>query len=306
MTIIILLNWNGADDTLACLKSLEKAEGDFRVLIADNGSNDNSVERLSSFVSSSSLIAELLPLGENYGFAKGNNKAIMYARKYQPDWYFLLNNDTEVEPDFLTKLLSFDDAHNHRFSVLTPRINYFAEKSKIWLCGGKLTFGSRKKNYHDAFTNSLPDEEFLPVTFVSGCALMARRDTLNEDGCLLSDNFFFGEEDYEFSLRMRKQHMQMACVFGSVVYHKVGSSHKRMDKRASFGRIYSYYLGRLICARQYYSKLSFNLIRMLSIPGCYKYFRLSLGCRSVARKQLCRLMNECKIKESVTQEDLLA
>ena len=76
MTLFIIINWNGADDTIACLKSLECAKGDFRVVVTDNGSSDDSRERLGEFLATSTLKAELLPLDRNYGFAVGNNKAI--------------------------------------------------------------------------------------------------------------------------------------------------------------------------------------------------------------------------------------
>ena len=86
MTVVVLINWNGADDTLACLRSLGVAEGDFRVVVADNGSSDDSVERIRSFLASdewttSAHSAEVLPLDHNWGFAIGNNKAIAYARR---------------------------------------------------------------------------------------------------------------------------------------------------------------------------------------------------------------------------------
>ena len=77
MTVVILINWNGADDTIACLQSLAGAEGDFRVVVADNGSEDDSVARIQAFLASeawtasSAHEAELLPLGHNWGFAVG-------------------------------------------------------------------------------------------------------------------------------------------------------------------------------------------------------------------------------------------
>ena len=50
MTAIIILNWNGADDTIACLQSLADAKGDFRVFVVDNGSADDSLSRISLWV----------------------------------------------------------------------------------------------------------------------------------------------------------------------------------------------------------------------------------------------------------------
>lgn len=50
MTAIILVNWNGADDTIACLRSLQMAAGDFIVVIADNASDDDSLQRIGAFI----------------------------------------------------------------------------------------------------------------------------------------------------------------------------------------------------------------------------------------------------------------
>ena len=75
MTAIIILNWNGADDTLACLDSLLKAEGDFRVYVVDNGSTDDSLQRIRAWLDAhDGFDAQLVPLDKNYGFARGNNQ----------------------------------------------------------------------------------------------------------------------------------------------------------------------------------------------------------------------------------------
>ena len=146
MTAIIILNWNGADDTLACLESLSKAEGEFVVYVIDNGSSDDSLSRLQAWIDEHAEVSvQLVPLDRNYGFARGNNKGLEVARQTNPDSYLLLNNDTEVCPDFLVRLESFVKKHPE-YRVLTPKINFFYDKQKIWNCGGRLYFGFRK--YH--------------------------------------------------------------------------------------------------------------------------------------------------------------
>ena len=67
MTAIILVNWNGADDTIACLRSLQKAAGDFIVVIADNASDDDSMQRIGTFIKENDDEGHfyLLPLDNN-------------------------------------------------------------------------------------------------------------------------------------------------------------------------------------------------------------------------------------------------
>ena len=130
MTAIIILNWNNANDTIHCLSSLNKADGDFRVYVVDNGSTDDSLQRINEWVDSNRDIeVSVVPLEMNYGFAKGNNKGIAFARQHNPDYFLLLNNDTEVKPDFLTRIFDFKQRHPE-YSVLTPKIYFFSDKKK--------------------------------------------------------------------------------------------------------------------------------------------------------------------------------
>lgn len=308
MTVVVLINWNGADDTLACLRSLAGAGGDFRVVVADNGSEDDSVVRIEAFLASdewnttSQHKAEVLPLGCNWGFAVGNNKAIAYARRYQPDAYMLLNNDTEVEPDFMVKLQDYRRAHPE-VKVVGPLICYWAEKNRIWSCGGRLTFGTRKGYFRNA--EVMPDRSPLPVTFISGCALLADASLVDGEGRLLTERFFFGEEDFEFAHRMRRAGEKMAIVRQSVIYHKVSSAAKRMEG-GRLGRDYIYYLGRLIVARLYYNPLQFLVIRCLSLPGCYKYFRADGLTARQSFRLVRRLMHDARSKEGISYDDFLS
>ena len=137
MTAIIMLNWNGASDTLECIDSLRRVEGDFFCVVADNGSADDSTERIEAYFQEENLLHRvvnfgeelkqqpanheyiLYKIGENLGFAKGNNAAIRLIASAKPDHYLLLNNDTIVEADFLQQLETF--ARNHPDHLaLTP------------------------------------------------------------------------------------------------------------------------------------------------------------------------------------------
>ena len=105
MLSIIVLNYNGWQDTIACLKSLRRQSyRDFRVVVADNGSSDGSVAHISEWAEQEGLDTnwlQILPFDQNYGFAKGNNKAIKAIQDLPADYCLCLNNDTEMEPDGL-------------------------------------------------------------------------------------------------------------------------------------------------------------------------------------------------------------
>lgn len=301
MTAIIIINWNGADDTIACLDSLNKAQGDFMVVVADNGSTDDSLDRIRQFVSGLSIKVDIIPLGNNWGFAQGNNRAIQYAAKYKPDSYMLLNNDTEVEPDFLVRIEEYRNA-NPQIKILGPIIRYWYDRDRIWSCGGKLIFGSRKAYFRDCKVSEVSDSP-LPVTFISGCSLFVDASLLNPDGSMLTDRFFFGEEDYEFALRMFRRGEKMVIVRQSTVYHKVGSATNTVSEKAIMGRHYIYYLSRLIVAREYYNCFQFLIIRLLSYRRCIKYFIKDGLSADKARSVVCRLMHDAKAKYGVNYDD---
>ena len=302
MTAIILLNWNGADDTICCLRSLGAAEGEFFVVVADNGSTDNSVGRLEAFVSErswcrQSMKVHVLPLEQNYGFARGNNIALEFARTFGPDSYLLLNNDTEVAPDFLTRILEFS-GKNPEYRAITPKINYFSDKDRIWNCGGTIRFGRLNYFHANARDTELCGEEYLKISFISGCALFFYPDLL-EDGKLLTERFFFGEEDFDFSLRMKRKRIQMACVMSSQIYHKVGASRGTLTPE----KIYLSYLCRFIDIRNHFSRAGNFLWRIMYLPRCVQVFMRNGTGFGAAAGLTRRLYADSLRKQGVSSTD---
>lgn len=303
---IIIVNWHGADDTIACLHSLSLMQEPHTVIVADNGSTDDSVARINAWLEEHSGNKHvkgyrLVELGENYGFAVGNNKALSYAMQDSPDFCMLLNNDTEVEPDMLTRLLEYAES-NKDIKVLSPCVCYHYDKDKVWFSGGKLAFGTRKNLYAGELRASVGNQPFH-IDFVSGCALFFDVSLLNKDKELLYNGFFFGEEDYEFSLRMKKENVRMMCIPQSVVYHKVGSSQKNTNDRSGLGRIYMYYHNRLICNRMHEGRLKFYMVCALSAPICLKYFKRYTKSWKVAFSVLRQLMHDVRSKEGFSYSD---
>lgn len=300
MTAIIILNWNGADDTIFCLDSLKTVIGDFFVIVVDNGSNNDSVKRLKEYIPTSPLRIHLLELDSNYGFAKGNNLAIAFASKFNPDNYLLLNNDTEVTPDFLKRIVDFS-VNNSRYRVLTPQIRLYGDRDRIWNCGGKLLFGLRYYYYAEKNKNSIPkNKRHINISYVTGCCLFFYPELLSEDGKIFTERFFFGEEDFDFSLRMKHKKIKMACVLDSVIYHKVGSSGSDMD---NLGKSYLHYLNRFIDIRLNNGGFEFLLWRIINVPFVLRiFYRLT----SSVYKSLClygKLKHDSFKKDDVLYSD---
>ena len=113
----------------------------------------------------------------------------------------------------------------------------------------------------------LPELDYSVVTFLTGCALLFKYKVTGA----LTEDFFFGEEDYEFSLRMKNLGLQMACAHGAVVYHKVGATIGRNSTR--LGAVVLQYVSRLINTRNHYSNLRWQATRILA----YLYLPVLLG-----------------------------
>lgn len=295
MTAIIILNWNGADDTIACLRSLEKAQGSFFVVVADNGSADDSVSRIKEYTSGSGLDIRLLELGHNYGFAGGNNRAVKYASQFTPDSYLLLNNDTEVTPGFLVRLEEFRKNHDC-YKVLTPRINYYYDKERIWNCGGVLRFGFRRYRYADVRQDRVLNKKPFRIGFVTGCALYFTPRVIYDGFTPFTDRFFFGEEDFDFSMRMNRHGLKMACVTDSVIYHKVGSAGNRMVKS---GKVYLHLLNRYIDIRLNNGGLYFLLWRLAAFYFTVRALKKAFGSISGALEKYRILLRDMRSMDKV-------
>lgn len=318
MTGIIILNWNGWKDTIECLKSLFVInDTEYFIILVDNGSTNDSVKQINKFLKNHNEIdfytitesqkklphiirnktCVLYNLSNNYGFAGGNNKGIEVAKNYEPEYFLLLNNDTIVEPDFLSKLINFNK-ENPQYGILTPRICYFYDKNIVWNCGGALKWGFRKYHYADQSISKIKEKIFIDLGYITGCALFFEKDVI-KDNALLTERFFHGEEDFEFSYRMRKIGRKIACVLSSHIYHKVGSSTTTLN---NIGKIYIHYLNRFIDMRQQMSSLSWNIWKIVYIP----YIYILLKRMSVKQTELLvflrRLICESKSLDGVSKE----
>ena len=104
-TLFVVLNFNGWQETLRCMESiLAQTRADFDVMLIDNGSHDDSLERLSEFEHKDRVIFIKHPT--NLGFAGGVNVGIRYAIEHQYAYVSLLNNDAKIAKDWLATLVT--------------------------------------------------------------------------------------------------------------------------------------------------------------------------------------------------------
>jgi hypothetical protein len=218
---IIILNWNGKDDTIECLESLKKIDyPDYKIVVVDNGSTDDSVEIIPKrYFEQVAFIAAK----KNFGFSGGNNIGIDYALKNGADYILLLNNDTIVEPDFLSELVQAAE-ENKKVGILGPKILFYSNKNLIWSAGGKIS-----KNYTrgELVGYKEKDEgeygEKKEVDYISGTCLLIKKEVVEKIGPM-SEDYFLYYEDTDWNMRARRAGFKCLFVPNSKIYHKVSKS----------------------------------------------------------------------------------
>lgn len=218
---IVVLNWNGATDTIICLKSLEALTyANFRVIVVDNGSTDGSVPAIRAAFPS----VELIETGRNLGFAGGNNVGIRYALDRGADYVLLLNNDTEVERSLLDALVAaacrFPEA-----GAFSGKIYFHADPHRIWYAGARWNEQTLR---FDLVGEGLIDDgnhfsHTSETAYACGCALFLPAARLREIG-LLDEDFFLYFEETDWCYRARAAGHPSIFVPEARLWHKVSVS----------------------------------------------------------------------------------
>lgn len=232
---IIIVNWNGAQDSIDCVESLRKiGYQNYKIFLIDNGSKEESVIELRRYVEvqppekvEPQGKIKLIETSQNLGFAGGNNIGIKDALAENFDYILLLNNDTTVEPDFLDGLVKVAQS-DEKIGIVGPKIYYYNEPNRIWFGGGKFTWlgGGRHLQYEEIDRN--PDEKKTKETdYMTGCALLIKSEVVQKIG-LLEESFFMYYEDTDWSLRARKAGYKILYVSSAKIYHKVSRSASKL------------------------------------------------------------------------------
>jgi len=206
---IIIVNWKQYELTINCLLSLEKLEfKSFKVILVDNESNFEKVNKIKICFNK----VEVIESKENLGFASANNIGIKYAIENKIEYIMLLNNDTEVNKNFLSPLLnSFQN--DNLLGAVQPLIMNYNNRSKVWNAGGYLNnfFGFPYAN------NKLKNKN-LQIDWITGCCILLKTKVIKKSG-LIDEDFFAYYEDVDWSLRIKKLGYKLGFVNSSVIFH---------------------------------------------------------------------------------------
>jgi len=218
---IIVLNWNGLNDTLDCLESLGQLDyKNYKVVVVDNGSVDGSVPVIRERFPGVTIVEN----GENLGYAGGNNVGLRYAIVQGADYALLLNNDTVVDPAFLRILVDAVQAEP-AVGIAGPTICYHERPDVIWSAGGAIDWqrGSTRMVGLDERDEGQFGAEPRTVDFVTGCAILVRRAVMEQVG-LLDERFFAYYEETEWCVRVARAGYKILHVPLARMWHKISPS----------------------------------------------------------------------------------
>lgn len=276
---VVIVNWNGAQNTINCIRSLQAMEAEaceLSIVVTDNGSTDGSYVDLTSFLLDSGYVAlpcetpanlkqrikgaasytpaearfptvTLIAATKNNGFAAGNNVAIELSSKFQaPDFFWFLNNDTVVDRNALSALLhkmNFDP----NLGICGSTLLYESDRRTVQAYGGALysMYTGRAwapgagLNYDPAVTDEWAEQR---VNYVAGAAMLVRASLFEEIG-LMSEDYFLYNEEIDLALRASDR-FRLGVATKSIVYHRVGASIGTEGPSVAASRLAAFYQAR--------------------------------------------------------------
>jgi GT2 family glycosyltransferase len=316
---IILVNYNGWLDAIECLESVFKLNyGNFQVIIVDNNSENNSLEKIKSYLDGSlnlelkvnpelkhlvyplskkplpyvyynrdeaekggNLELEkklknpviLIQSGYNGGFAFGNNVGIKYSMaKNDFEYIWLLNNDTVVEKDSLSKLVEKGESYkkqNKKIGIIGSKLLYYDKPKILNSVGAKYNkwFGvSKHIGFLEKDLGQYDNENTTrEIDYVSGASMFIKKSFIDDIGLMCEDYFLYYEE-LDWIGRGRKKEWEIGYCWESKIYHKEGSTIGGNTKEPQRNKVALYYFFRnkIRFTRRIYPKyLFFIYLRFL-------------------------------------------
>jgi GT2 family glycosyltransferase len=217
---ILVLNWNGADILYDCIESIYNSNySNYVVTIIDNGSSDDSVQSIKNSFKKINLIYII----NNLGYAKGYNYAfnkLLFSDN--SEYYFLLNNDTVIEHDTVSRLIEATHLFGSKH-IFSPKI-INDNSGKIWYAGGKISKVTGTPSHIGINkSNDITDIKSSFTDFVSGCAMLIPKISLHDlNG--FSESYSFYYEDVDICLRAKNLGLKCVYVNDSIVNHKISYS----------------------------------------------------------------------------------
>ncbi|MCF8302738.1 MAG: glycosyltransferase family 2 protein [Bacteroidales bacterium] len=229
---IVTVTYDHMDVTADMLRSLEKLTYPAtEVIVVDNASPNEDPQVLKDQFPAVSLIKNK----ENVGFAGANNIGI---QKANGKYVLLLNNDTEVEPEFLEPLVNKLE-HNPDIGAVSPKIKFYHMPNRLQYAGlthiHPYTIRSRGIGFNKVDKGQYEEDRL--TAYAHGACMMVRVEVAKKLG-LMSNAFFLYYEELDWGFRIRQAGYKIYYVHNSIIYHKESVSTGKLSP------LKTYYLNR--------------------------------------------------------------
>jgi GT2 family glycosyltransferase len=219
---VVILNYNGKAHLEKFLPGVVKYSPEAKVIVADNGSDDDSL----NFISKNFPGVEVIVIGKNLGFCGGYNHAL---KSVDADYFLLLNNDVDVTDGWLRPLLEIMEGDNN-IAAIQPKILSYHQKNRFEyagaggglidilgypFCRGRI-FDTTEED-HGQYNDT------LPVFWATGACLMVRAKLFNELGGF-DEDFFAHMEEIDLCWRLKRRRYKVYYCGSSTVYHVGGGT----------------------------------------------------------------------------------
>lgn len=222
-TAVVILNWNGKQMLERFLPSVtQHTTGDAEVIVADNGSTDDSLTFLAQHYPELRVVA----LDKNYGFAGGYNKAL---EQIDADYYVLLNDDVEVTPNWVEPVINQME-HDKMVGICQPKIMMYDQRDTFEYAGAaggfidKFGYPFCRGRLFDTLEQDLHQyDDAREIFWATGAALFVKASLWKSLGGLDGD-FFAHMEEIDFCWRAKNKGYRAEYCPLSTVYHVGGGT----------------------------------------------------------------------------------
>ena len=231
---IIILNWNGLEDTVECLESLQKITYlGYEIIVVDNGSRGNDArvlrEKFGDYI-------HLIQNDRNYGYTGGNNIGLRYVlARSRPDYCLILNNDIVVAPDFLNQLVEAAGS-DASIGITGPKVYFYDFPDRIHCAGARINMrrgqvaciGMKQADRGQYDTRR-------EVDYLAGCCLLVKNEVIQKIG-LFDESYFCYWDETDFCVRAAKAGYKVVYIPEARMWHKIPMKEKIRDKSPDSGR----------------------------------------------------------------------
>jgi len=251
LVAIVIINWNNAPDTIECLRSLVNLlYANYKVIVVDNGSKDNSLEMISRAFPDIVMIK----FADNKGYGAGCNSGLRYAFEQLGAMYcLLLNNDTAIEDKYFLNCLVNSIQDDASIGIVGPLVRNYSPPHSIQSAGVQINLyiGNSQLITH---TSQKP----IWTDAVHGCAFLIKKEVFEKVG-LFDENFFLYWEETDYCIRVRQAGYRILVNPETYILHKISASSGRQTALY----LYYYFRNRLLLMRKHAQPVQWVILLVL-------------------------------------------